>query len=336
MMNSDCLIDNTVPQNNVLLTIAIPTFKRFELLKETLDSVFRLSFSISIEVIVVDNDPQNKEVALHEMKKYSNCNFKYYKNHENYGIFGNWNQCIDLATGKFITILHDDDLLDEEFAIQANKNLVDTEQLIFGFGISILDQRTEANKVEVPLVFKILKKIVYAGRNRNRHNTCVKIGMAELFWRNIFSGTLGVIMLREHAKMLRFDEKMYPIADYDFWIRWITNFGAINYIPCIVGFYRIRENESFRPDVISGFIKKNIDLRQRILKQYNLEPKMKGNVELMEKIDEFNCNYLLRSKSEFIMTWTVTIEYLYLKLRVIVAKFKTSTLWRDGPLSGHE
>ncbi|WP_016604293.1 glycosyltransferase, partial [Yersinia pestis] len=85
------------------------------LLKETLKSVFSLEFNIPVEVIVVDNDPEHPELVLSEMAEFERYDFIYYKNIENYGMFGNWNQCLNLGRGKLITILHDDDLLCANF-----------------------------------------------------------------------------------------------------------------------------------------------------------------------------------------------------------------------------
>ena len=38
-----------------------------------------------------------------------------YKNEKNLGIYGNWNRCLQLARGKWYTMLHDDDLLSNNF-----------------------------------------------------------------------------------------------------------------------------------------------------------------------------------------------------------------------------
>ena len=33
---------------------------------------------------------------------------KYYKNEKNIGMYGNWNRCIELSNGEYLTILNDD------------------------------------------------------------------------------------------------------------------------------------------------------------------------------------------------------------------------------------
>lgn len=324
-MKSTCIIDTTTKNEDILLTIAIPTFRRFELLKETLNSVFNLYFHIPVEVIVVDNDPESGNVALMEMKDYQSYEFKYYKNEENYGMFDNWNQCVNLAAGKYITLLHDDDLLSEEFASQVNKLLPITTHDIIGFDNAILDQRDVEQKSKAPFLFETLKVIFHKYQRQMSQSTM--LGFEEFFWCNIFSGTLGVVILREKAIAINFDKKMYPIADYDFWLRWISQYGKIFYVPKIVGFYRIRENESFKPAVIAGFITKNKEMRMRTLAEKKLGEQMSKYVNLLENVDKYNCNYLLRSKEEFSMSWFITLKYLILKIRIMVAKKKTKNIW---------
>jgi len=91
-------------------------------LKETLNSVFALNFSFPVEILIVDNDPEQIDLALKEMAEFSGKEFTFYKNDQNLGMFGNWNQCLSLAKGKYITILHDDDILLKEFASQRSAN----------------------------------------------------------------------------------------------------------------------------------------------------------------------------------------------------------------------
>lgn len=39
----------------------------------------------------------------------------YYRNEKNLGLFGNWNRCVKLANSEWITFLHSDDMLCEDF-----------------------------------------------------------------------------------------------------------------------------------------------------------------------------------------------------------------------------
>lgn len=251
-----------------LLSIAIPTYKRFELLKETLNSVFALSFSVPVEVLVVDNDPENHELANLEMLPYQDNQFSYYKNADNLGMYGNWTQCLALASGKYITILHDDDLLLPEFAVQMNE-LLRAGKLpheLIGFAIGMLDQRQdrpESALKEHRGLKNILKQFIYGDSF-----PVVEKGTTDLFFNNLFCGTLGVVMNREMALSLNgFNADYYPVADYDFWCRWTSHFGNIHIFSQKVGLYRLQQNESLKSEVRIGFVTASTELRQRLLSQ---------------------------------------------------------------------
>lgn len=106
-----CKRSNLIPQ----ITIAIPTYKRSALLKDALDSALNQTFEEFYEVIVVDNNPERNDETEKLLAKYTSPLLSYYKNEENIGMAGNWNRCFSLAKGRFVVMLHDDDILLPEF-----------------------------------------------------------------------------------------------------------------------------------------------------------------------------------------------------------------------------
>jgi len=91
-----------------LVTVAIPTFNRKRYLKQSINSVLNQTYK-NLELLVVDNhseDNTQKEVeGIHDSR------IHYLRNKKNIGILSNWNKCIDLAKGKYLVILGDDDIL---------------------------------------------------------------------------------------------------------------------------------------------------------------------------------------------------------------------------------
>nr|ADI59428.1 paratofuranose glycosyltransferase [Yersinia pseudotuberculosis] len=324
-MKSNIIIDNS-NSDDVLLTIAIPTYKRFDLLKETLRSVFLLEFNIPIEVIIVDNDPDCSELVLLEMDEFKNECFVYYKNAENYGMFGNWNQCLNLGRGKLITILHDDDLLCENFPYEIEGYLkgvdLNSDIPLVGFGFNILEQRGGKDKVDKNIIYKIIKDIFCFYKKHNKKNKTISISLRDLFWGNIFSGTLGVVMERQKALSISgFNDKLYPVSDYEFWIRWIENYGVIKFVNTQVSYYRIRENESMKPEIISKFIEKNYDLRMRIIKGKSNFIENEKDVFLLKKMDEYSFNIAWNRKDNYNLGWLDTLKFICLKFRCVITRF---------------
>lgn len=266
--SSRLLFRSGIEAKQPILSIAIPTYQRYGMLCEALESVFSLNFAIPIEIIVVDNDPSNDSCAFHYMKQFSNKPFSYYKNCENLGMFNNWNQCLNLAAGKYITILHDDDLFSSAFADEVNEMMAKKDGLpdIFGYRCALLDQRSNKPYVAVPFVKNCVKKFVK--KLVLKKNRCTKKSVVDFFLRNQFCGTLGVVMNRDMAISLGgFDSSWHPVADYEFWCRWVSFIGDITILDQKIGFYRMRENESMRPEVQDAFISKSLLLRSKLISQ---------------------------------------------------------------------
>ncbi|WP_407844366.1 glycosyltransferase family 2 protein [Desulfovibrio falkowii] len=102
------------PQDNPLVTVAIPTYKRPELLKEAIESVLTSAIPpYQWELLIVDNEPDNGKPNLTEslVRKLKNKRIRYYRNSENMLPADNFNRCFTLARGKWVCMLHDDDLL---------------------------------------------------------------------------------------------------------------------------------------------------------------------------------------------------------------------------------
>lgn len=99
-----------------LLSIAIPTYKRNEVLKETLSSVVsKLSErdQRDLQIIISDNDPQSDfEHFICEFQKNIGCKIQYHRNAVNLGPDKNFLQCISFSQGsEFVWLLGDDDLV---------------------------------------------------------------------------------------------------------------------------------------------------------------------------------------------------------------------------------
>ena len=99
------------------VTIAIPTYNRTTLLTESVKSALAQRFDGPVEILIVDNQPGSTrcETLIAELPELSSVDFRYYVNRENIGWVGNFNRCITLARGHFVTILNDDDLLAPDF-----------------------------------------------------------------------------------------------------------------------------------------------------------------------------------------------------------------------------
>ena len=101
-------------EEDMLLSVVIPTYKRGKLLEDAIDSVvWQAEKYKSIQVIVLSNDPEDDMHAL--VDKYRKTRLCIVRNRENLGMRGNQNKCAVVAKSKYIAYLHDDDLLKDSY-----------------------------------------------------------------------------------------------------------------------------------------------------------------------------------------------------------------------------
>jgi glycosyltransferase involved in cell wall biosynthesis len=91
-----------------LVSICIPTYNAEDFLGSMLESVLNQDYD-NIEIIVSDNASEDNTWAIAETFLVYN-NLKLYRNIENIGGEANFNKCLDLANGKYVALLHSDDL----------------------------------------------------------------------------------------------------------------------------------------------------------------------------------------------------------------------------------
>ncbi len=119
--------DNSIMKPKV--SILIPTYNRLHYFIQALMSALNQTYE-NIEIIICDNsENSDSEKAVKLLEHYYKTSIKYYKNPRNIGYLENLRKCFDLASGKYINYLLDDDLLHPQKiekmmgVFQKNKNV---------------------------------------------------------------------------------------------------------------------------------------------------------------------------------------------------------------------
>jgi glycosyltransferase involved in cell wall biosynthesis len=96
-----------------LVTIAIPTYNRAEsYLPQALKSALNQTYP-NLEIIVSDNCSTDNTKAF--VTGIVDPRLRYFRHESNIGFQRNQNFCVEQAKGKYLLILHDDDLIDDDF-----------------------------------------------------------------------------------------------------------------------------------------------------------------------------------------------------------------------------
>lgn len=245
---------------NPFVTIAIPTYKRGALLIEAIDSAInQMDVCCKYEVIIVDNETAKNNDTFQMISKYEDEKVLYYKNETNIGMFGNWNKCIELARGKWVALLHDDDLLKPNY-INIIVKLINRKKNI-GAIITNYDIIDNTNYNTVNQI-KVKKRIT--------ENKLIRLLPKEsIMWNaNIYNApTCGTIFLKQYAlEEGGFNEDYYPSADWFFFFKFNHKYKVYRTFA-VLGSYRIFMNESQNPDTLRKFVSDTVFFRKMNNKQ---------------------------------------------------------------------
>lgn len=115
-----------------LLTIAIPTWNRAETLDKALAHLIPqlYGFENEIELVISDNASSDNTNEVISRCKNANqqLNFIHNRNEVNIQFFGNFSKCMELATGKYIWILSDDDFVYDKIVEEIVVNIKKSNQ----------------------------------------------------------------------------------------------------------------------------------------------------------------------------------------------------------------
>jgi len=212
-----------------LITICIPVYERFDYFIEALESA--LKQTVKCPVIVVDNaSSHNKFKDFVEQKNLSHL--KYFRNSENLGMAGNWNRCIELAESEWVTLLHDDDVLDLRF-------------------VEFIISKIKINKDRVAMAVKCFKGPLCDNDAFNIETNKNSILLDKLHFMEGGLTAPGLIFKRDTAIEIKgFDQHYHPIFDYVFYYKLFEK-GKIELFNEVLAFIRINNDQTSKAEAQS-------------------------------------------------------------------------------------
>lgn len=248
-----------------LVSICIPTYNNEQYIKATLESILEQTYE-NIEVVVVDDHSKDHTVEI--VKSIEDERIKLYINDQNLGMVGNWNRCLELATGEFVKLICADDMI--------HKNAVERE-------VEVLTKYPNVNLVEsdtqlVDINDKkagVFKRYPKSGVVKGK-----KVAKCSLMLNNFFGAPVNNMFRRAVLdKTGGFDKSFTYILDFDMWVR-IACQGDIYIIHEVLNSFRVR-NDSNTGDMIGNQRNVYVDEHRRLVEKHARE----GIV----KISAFEC-----------------------------------------------
>lgn len=264
------LVQDSNPSLSPLVSIMIPTYRRPDLLREAVKSALAQITTVSFEVVVVDND--NEYGMAEEVDKVISSfdvpNLRHFRNQANVGLYGNWNRCIELARGHWITILNDDDLLDQSFLNDMLEIVTENPSIkLVGCTARVRDIRNNILPASFLTRAKMLIKQLFVLARSNKPR---KLGIKNYFLSFPHHGSLGILMERKAAiEVGGFPSDFYPVSDYLFVSRFVL-LNDVYYLPKVLTTYRVAVNVSIKPEVCAAGIHLELKLRDSLIPHINV------------------------------------------------------------------
>ncbi len=246
-------------------TYVIPAYKRADLLKETLDSVLTQEpIDKDWDIIVVDNETEEGNPTEQLIRHINDPRILYYRNIENLGVAGNYNRCIELARGKWIGMLHADDLI-----------MSDHLRLVSGYIEKVCKKKREL--AYIGMRYEDFQRRENLSLKREDQPPTIKCyyGRLKRFRRidalmtgySVSLPSFGTVMNRKlMLKEGGFDEELGLCEDVIIPYRMMDRY-AVYVTPGIMGFHRNENNESIKLNTIFEICETMSDFREYIYDQ---------------------------------------------------------------------
>jgi glycosyltransferase involved in cell wall biosynthesis len=193
------------------ISICIPAKDRVHLLRRLLDSISEQTYN-DFEVIITDNSEGNDVESL--TLEFARLNIKYAKNNPKTQMGGNWNACMQKASGKWIKLIHDDDWFTDKDSLAVWAQAAQDTNASFIFSSYYLVDEDTLNREQISVSF--------LGR------LLLKWSFYSLLKENVI-GPPSVTLIRRDA-FLPYLPQLNWLVDIECYIRYIKSKNRLKYI----------------------------------------------------------------------------------------------------------
>jgi glycosyltransferase involved in cell wall biosynthesis len=210
------------------VSVCVPSYRGAPHIAATIDSVLAQTFA-DFELLIVDDDSPDETARV--VARYADPRIRLFRNERNIGAQGNWNRCLQLARGRYLKLLPQDDLLAADCLARQLAVLEDdrSQRLALVFcARAIIDGKG-----------RTLMSRGYPSRrgglipSRSVILSCLRRGT------NLIGEPGAVLFRTELARRVGgFDASIGYVVDLDYWFRLLLQ-GDAYYLPDTLASFRI-------------------------------------------------------------------------------------------------
>ncbi len=226
------------------MSVVVPTWNGAAYLGETLASARGQTFG-DFELLVVDDGSTDATLAIAEAA--GDPRTTVHRNPRRLGIPGNWNRCLELARGRYVKFLFQDDVLHPDAVARLVAALDSAPGAALAFGRREI-RHEGADRGALPLDDADLRTYGEA-QARFYASFDGPLAGADLVARalaerrdltiNVIGEPSFVLVDREAARSTGgFDARLFQLVDWELWLR-VARAGAIVFVDASLGVFRL-------------------------------------------------------------------------------------------------
>lgn len=270
-IKSDLIYGDLSYVSNPFISYVIPVYKRADLLEKTLESVLQQKkVDFEWDIVVIDNEAGGENDTQRLIQNLRNPRILYYRNQENIGVDGNYNRCIEMARGKWIAMLHGDDLIMNDHLYEMGKLIRTKAARSRHYPLAYICQRyiefSDESEVQLDriLATQMNKKLSIVFQKKYETGRLMRERQAQGILTGYFGAvpSFGTIMNREiMIQQGGFNKDLGICEDIITPYKLAEKYG-VYLAPQIMGYYRFQNNESMKKDTILKIYASMVDFRE--------------------------------------------------------------------------
>ena len=301
--NNEKMISNnrfTLP----LVSICIPTYNGEKYIEEALNSALRQTYK-NIEIVISDDNSCDSTLdVVNQIQKNTKIPIFIY-NHQQNGLGSNWNNCVRKASGEYIKLLFQDDIIFPNCIEKMMQIALKDKKIGLVFSKRNFLYIDENNYVDE--MNKYYKELHIFWENLKSINSGTKLLKECSCLRDVPQNKVGeptVVLLKKEVftKVGFFNETLVQILDYEFWYR-VFKYYKIGFINEELASFRLHEMQASQINnrtYLNEYLLYDKFLYENLF--FQLSPN--NQKELFKKFNKFY-NLLRRIKRKF----KISFEY---------------------------
>lgn len=254
----------------IRVSICIPTYNGASYLAQCLDSALAQSHA-NLEILVVDDGSRDETVSIAREYERRDARVRVLVNSFNLGLVGNWNRCIELATGEWIKFLFQDDWL-EPSCVECMLAAAGSAPMVFCARDFVFEDASEATRLEYS---KFVGEISLRGVFGARHQVDATAFCQGLLTRPLanFLGEPTSVMLRRDAFNLYglFDPRFIQLCDLELFVRIGAQCGMA-WVPDVLAHFRVHGGSTTTSNANHKVFAKDVIDPLLLLHDYAVKP----------------------------------------------------------------